>query len=346
MIEYQIDSLSISLDAFVSNSDKSYKYLFDNSIHIQLDVKDVLEAFYKKAMWDYPEKMGDYNICPEYGEASRNYRFRFIVLKTDDDYVLVTFKIVDPRTVTIKNYFTVSYPPISYNGKSTEKVYDALKMYPDIKSIVGFSTEDDFSNNNYYNMLKDFKEMDKSSWRSKRGVNRLRDLIEFDVESENIPNIEWHIEKLTNEWNKIKGKTSSVKSDLNLVGLARRGDSVKVFSFWYKGVMVGFSIGIVIIDKYIGLITTKTVSIGDDAYLAEYLGESDMDLVKYMRKHIGSYVQYALHKYCLADNNFEAVYYYGDTRSKTLRIFKKDYFKNIIYYKRVPVRDGEVLSDD
>lgn len=346
MINYEIDSLSIPLVDFSKNSDKTYKYLFNNSIHIEMAYKDVLSEFYSKVMENNPECMGDYNILPEYGEASKNYRFRFMIFKVEDDYVLVLYKIVDPRTASIKNYFTVSYPPISLNGKSTDEVVNVLKQYPDIKYIVSFSTEDDFTNNNYYNMIENFREMDKSGWRSKRGVNRLRDIIRFDTRSEDIPMIEEYVTDVTREWNKLKGKTASVRSDLNLIKMARKTDSVRVYSFWYKDKIVGFSIGIDIIGKYLGLITTKTVSVGDDEYLANYLGEDDMDLVRYMRKHIGSYVQYAMHKEILQEMGYKAVYYYGDTRSKTLRIFKMDYFKNRIFYKRVPTREGEVDVND
>jgi hypothetical protein len=318
------------------------------SIHIDMKVKDVLEAFFYKVMQS-PDKMGDYNICPEYGESSGNYRFRFVIIKVDGDYVLATFKILDPRTSKIPNYFIISYPLISYNGNSDNevKVLEAFKLYSScVKAVISFSNEGDFYNNNFYNMLKDFKEMDKSAWRSKKGINKLSKLIDFKTGSEDIVGFEEAMVSLSTEWARIKKKKFSHKSDVNLIHMARKSDNIKVFSFWYKGILVGFSIGVIMLEKYICLVTTKTISIGDYEYLSKYLGEEDESIVKSMNKHLGSYVQYEIHKWCLAENGLEAVYYYGDVRSKSLREFKTDYYKNIIYYQRVPLIEGEVLQDE
>jgi uncharacterized membrane protein len=285
-----------------------------------------------------PFKMGDYNICPEYGEVTKNYRFRFMIVKDNQEYILLIFKVVDPRTASIANYFTLGYEPISLEGGSIIYTMKVLQQYESIKSVVVISEEKGSFNNNYFNMLKDFQEMDKSTWRSKNGVNKLSKLITFSCD-ESLPGIQEGVEIITQVWNQVKHEKVPVKYDTRLLDMAMKGDNIKVFTFWYKDVMVAFSLGIIMLDKFISLETTRTINIAGQEFLSEYLNESDQDIVKLITKRLGAFVQYTMSKYCLRDNPYEAVYYYGDGGDKGLREFKRVFYKNIIYYTRVPMSD-------
>lgn len=335
--KYTIDSMSVDIKTLENNPDKSYRFLLDNSFHIEYQYKDVLEAFYRQAMMD-PFKMGDYNICPEYGDVTKNYRFRFMIVRDGEEHILLIFKVVDPRTASIPNYFTLGYEPISLEGGSVLPTMKALQSYESIKSVVVISEEKGSFNNNYFNMLKDFKEMDKSTWRSKNGVNKLSKLITFSCD-DSLPGIYEGVETITAIWNKVKHEKVPVKYDTRLLDMAMKGDNIKVFTFWYKDIMVAFSLGIIMLDKFISLETTRTVNIAGDEFLTEYLRESDPEIVKLIRKRLGAFVQYTMSKHCLQDNSYEAVYYYGDGNEKGLREFKRVFYKNIIFYTRVPMAD-------
>lgn len=339
----RIDSLSIDIQELQNNPDKSYHFLLDNSLHIEYQYKDVLEAFYRKVMLD-PFRMGDYNICPEYGDVTKNYRFRFMIVKDREEYILLIFKVVDPRTASIANYFTLGYEPISLDGGSALPTLRVLQQYESIKSVVVISEEKGSFNNNYFNMLKDFKEMDKSTWRSKNGVNKLAKIIGFSCD-ENLSGIYDGVETITAVWNKVKHEKVPVKYDTRLLDMAMRGDNIKVFTFWYNGIMVAFSLGIEMLNKFISLETTRTINIAGDEFLTKYLHESDPSVVKLIRKHLGAFVQYSMSKYCLEHGRYEAVYYYGDGGDKGLREFKRVFYKNIIFYTRVPMADYIKLQE-
>ena len=339
MIDYQIDSLSISLDAFINNPDKSYKYLFDNSIHIDMESVDIFNAFFSRIIT--PDKMCISSVDCVYGEASRNYRFRYIILKVGEDYVLVPFKIVDPRTSTIKNYFSISYPPISYNMDmgSIKAAVRALKMYPDIKSIEVFCDEKENNRNNYYNTLDDFKEMDRAKWKSKRGINKLNKIITVNYHSELLPDIQERLLSMFDMWCTFKGKKISNKTDIGMLNLAMKLENSCVITFWYKDKFLGITIGLPIFKDYITIYTQKSLGISNEEFLRDYLEENDTEIVSDIRKYLGSFVQYHINRYCLEKKRFKALYYTGDQGDANLRNFKKIYYKNAVYFKRIPIED-------
>ncbi len=336
MIEYQIDSMSTPLDEFISNEDKSYKYIFDMSTHIDMDSVDILKEFFKRVMTS-PDKMCISSVDCAYGEASRNYRFRYMIFKTEDDYVLVPLKVIDPRSAEIKNYYTISYPPISLNNKSIRKVIDALKLYPSIKTIEVFCSEDENTRNNYYNLPRDFSNMDRAKWKSKRGINKLNKIITVDYHSELYPDIFEKHKSIFDIWCSFRGKKPTIRTDKGMIELARKDENACVITFWYKDKLLGITVGIPIFDDYITIYTQKSLGVCDIEFLKEYLEEDDDSIVEDIRKYLGSYVQYCINKYCFIDKGVKAVYYTGDQGDSNLRNFKKIYYKNAVYFKRIPL---------
>jgi hypothetical protein len=191
MNEYLIDSMSIALERLSNNENKSYRWLFENSTHIDMKVYDILNDFFVRNEVA-PDNMCLCNLDCVYGEASRNYRFRFIIVGVNDDYVLVPFKIVDPRSAKIENYFTISYHPLSYN-KNTESIKEVLKVlssYECIHSIDIPSDEKGSIRNNYYNLPENYRDICRSKWKSKHGINKLSNIIDVDYHSESLIDIE------------------------------------------------------------------------------------------------------------------------------------------------------------
>lgn len=338
MIKYQIDSLSIELSEFINNEDKSYRYLFDNSYHIDMKFFDVLNEFMCKRITDPSKMIISHSDCV-YGEASRNYRFRFIILKSNDDYVLVTFKIVDPRTASIKNYFSITNLPISYEGKDVKEVMEALRLYECIKSIEIPCNADEYDRNNYYNIIDDFSEMKRAKWRSKRGINKLSSLIDVNYHSENLPDIRDLRASMFDMWCKFKGKKVTDKTDKGMLELALKMEKACIITFWYNRKLLGITIGTPTYGNYITIYTQKSLGISNNEFLSEYLEEDNMEIVRDINKYLGSYVQYCINRYCFEDMGFKAVFYTGDQKDENLRRFKRIYYKNTVNYKRVPLED-------
>lgn len=342
----EIYQISIPITDIEDNTDKSYRWLLDNTQRINLENRDILEEFYHKGI-SKPELMYDYNCSCIWGEASGNYRFRFIIVSIGDDYVLVPFKVVDPMGKKNKNYFTISYPPISYDecDNSVSEVLNAFKSYEDIKYVVEFSSESgDYFSDNYYNFKEDFDSINKSSWRSKNGINKLSNIISISTNDEYLPGIEDEIKELIGYWNKAKGDKITGKPDIGLIRIARKNENVIPITFRYNGKLVAYTICSVGVGKYLFCDVTKSLSICSKDFLKSYLNADDAT-IKLIDKHLGHFVNFISNKYAF-DNNYEALYYYGSGTSqvngkmtitdKGLHEFKNSYFKHKIYYRRVP----------
>ena len=327
--------MSITLEDLVSNKNKSYRFLMDNSYHIETQYKDILYHFLGKVIEGHPSCMGDYTICPEWGEASEDFRMRFIIVKSDRDYSLVILKVVTPFT---ENYFRIDYPIISlYNENTSSKVLDVLKMYKDIHFYSVISEKRDGRRYNYYNTLEDFKsKMDKSKWKSKKGINKLSKIIDvqYKYDYASLSDIEGKIPNLIKEWNKARPFELSARHDMNLLDMYKRTDDIEVFTFWYKNVLVAYSIGVRMFS-YIVLLSTKTIAVCGEEKIKIILGNDGIDesTIRNIKKHLGAYTQYYLHKILLEDLKYNALFYYGDSGLKKLHSFKEEYYRNRIDYK-------------
>jgi hypothetical protein len=109
-------------------------------------------------------------------------------------------------------------------------------------------------------------------------------------------------------------------------------------TFTYKGKLLGITIGTPIYDNYVVVYTQKSLGVAPIEFLIEYLGE-DSENVRDIQKYLGSYVQYVIHQVCFDVYHYKALFYTGDQGDKRLRDFKRKYYKNVIYYKRIPLGD-------
>lgn len=326
------EQIGISLHS-LEESDYSYDTLMQNSNKINMSSKEILETFYCKYI-TVPEKMYQYTLNPEWGEASSNYRMRFMVVIVDNDYVFVPLKVMDPMGKD--RYFSISMELVSYNDsvENIIRVLNTLKKFDSIKFIAvsGFYDREVYMNN-FYNTIEEFKQMDRSVWKSKKGINKMSKII--DVSTDCIPEeASIYVKQIDDLWNaqkKSEKKTTlPVKVDISLAKLYGKQDDMFLYMYFYKDVPVGYSIGVTTAKKYISLLSTKSLTQLPLEQLSEYLRESDDLIIKQIQKFLGAFIQYTIHKDILQRRKYEALYYYGDVHSKSLHEFKQDYYKRII----------------
>ena len=115
----------ISLDLQDLGYLKEYKVLYDMSYKINLQNIDFIRPFLE--VLDRDDDLSHYYrylMSPEWGEASGNYRFRFIIIKCDSDFVFVPLKVVDAPSRP--RYFYVSGDIISLD--ETVVIYDIGRL--------------------------------------------------------------------------------------------------------------------------------------------------------------------------------------------------------------------------
>lgn len=332
-MNFLIESESVDLEILRESKDKSWKFFMGKSHKVVLNSKEIIEFFMRGEIERDINNMYRYYNCAEWGEAAGGWRSRYMIVRVMEEYIFIPFRIISP--MGRESYIILTYTPISNvaDSRSVRDVIDVLRGYTCIRGVLSRNEKDEsYDENNYYNLPERFLEMDKSSWRSKKGVNQLRDLIRVEYRSEEIFGVESYVKRLGEQWNKFKSTKVSGKVDLRLIEIAKRSDGVRVISFWYKDVMVGVVIGVVSFGNIISIEVAKTLSICSVEFLRDGLGIEEKDINK-IQKLLGSFVQYHINKYAF-DSGMRAVFYDGDMKNESLREFKTLYYKNEVKWVR------------
>lgn len=323
----------------------------ENTSKMLQDYGNILDEFINKS------SISDIGILHEYldwvyCECRSNYRFRFMIVKVPCkeymEYVLVPFKVIDPRTSKIENYFTISYEPIPYFysdkiSNAVSRVLKVLESYHSVKSISIIVDKVEgtagYMRCNYYNLESQWKEMQRGKWRSSHGINTLSKILDVCYDDCSEKTVE-ECDILYKKWCDSRKNKLDIGSYgtymLKTLKMACRDSKVNIITFRYKGILLGFSIGNVVGNKFYFCNECKSIVFDIDD-ISEGVPEKDIINIQ---KYLGSFMQYHLHKYAFDVRGVTVLSYYGVLDSnKDLKIFKEKYYKNVCYYERVPLND-------
>ena len=338
LIENEIKEMSINAE-FLDDKNMSFKEFLDNTIHLETQYYDVINPFYKRA-WISPDKLTYLDTFPEYGESSGNYRYRFLIININNDFVFINMKVIDPRNGADR-YFHI-YRPISYNGSIDNEleVLSKLSEFSFIKDMVILSSNGDFSEwcNNYYNTKESCEYMFKSKWKSKHCINKIDNIVSREFIDYDNGILTDEIMEFSERWESIRKDKSEKKSDKKLISMMNKSNSIRMLVIRVKGKIVAFNIAFIYLSKYVVIHTAKYLSVGSEEYLMDYL-DIDFDTAKLLRYNLSAYMQYITHKEYLVDKHYDAFYYEGDTHLSWLRKYKQMFFRNIIFYKKIPISE-------
>jgi len=221
-----------------------------------------------------------------------------------------------------------------------------IDLIPCIK-MAEIITEPPYTRNTYYNLLSDYQSMSRSKWRSSHGINKLDRLIRVDYQSENNPSIQEIYDSIFEIWCKQSGKIEKgdadwryyTKSDHNTLRIASSSETGFVISFWYQDKIIGVTMGIpYLLDDCIIIPTQRSIGVGSVEFIQEYLGV-DESIAQDIKKYLGSFVQYHIHKHCFENIHQRVLFYGGDMDDKKMKYFKELYYKHSINYRRVPISE-------
>ena len=317
LFDLNIDDFAIDISQL--HSINGFDEIYNLSHKIKLNSYNVLRLFFSKEQ----EIVFDYYVDCQYNEVANNYRMRFMIVKGDDDYYLIPLKIVDPIDKSkSKRYFTLSYKILPLKGSDTRKVYELLSKYIHEVTI---STQDCNNPDNvvFYNTKESANSMQSSKWRSKNGINVLKDVVNSTLYNIVPIDTTGKILELNNKWTLAKNK----KTPNKLIQDFCRGSIGYTITYTYGDKIVGFQI------VTIGYNDTATCHISKS-----YFDDIDNKLI---HNYLGSYMIFWLHEVCFNKLNAKAVNYLGVRDIKkynTLYKFKSKYFKRNTKYKKVSIQ--------
>lgn len=330
----ELEMSSVAIEDLKSNADKSYKSLFQMSRMVDSSCRELLRNVYdyNAVGVGFPR----YLLAPEWNECCSQFRSRLLIVSVDNDYVAVPLKL--NQQPSSPWWYDICFNPVSLQGRggSVLDVLQALSGYCVKSVVVGEDEMKDAVDNNYYNTAENFHSwMDKSKWRSKHGINKLSNLIEF--RSGWYDGIESDISVCCEEWNKQRiergVKPYSVKCD---IAYARKRMAPFCHSFFCNGRMVGYML-LSVFERCAAVVAEKSIASSIEFCKNELeLNDQDANLAF---KQLGRYMQYAMHKDLLVEKKLDAVYYYGDVGKSSLKEFKEMLFKNKIWYNRYSLNE-------
>lgn len=350
MAAKEAESVSVSIHDL--HNGLSYKEFFGMTVFNNLRYSDMVHE-YLNIFQTSPERVVSYESMPEFGDSSGNFRFRFLIVRTDDnDLVFCLFKVVDMGRVRgQESYFRV-WEPISAKGlkRNEEMTLQALAGIDCVKYLVTFGgSAEDYDVNNYYNTRESVKQIFRSSWRSKHGINKLDKFLTFKVfyspEEIEASSLFQQVSFLNQLWERLKKLKSDNKSDLNMLRRLEKG-KIEFCGIFYRDTLIGFSFCVNLGNGYVGIASSKGIGVASPIQIKIVCRCSEDEAVV-LHNVFGRYGAYKVLEYLLQKRDFEAVYYYGDMHVRKMINFKGSVFKKVLYYKFVQLEQaGDFVAGD
>jgi len=235
-----INELALN-EEFLNDKKKSFKEFLDNTVHLETKYNDVIHEFYSKS-FTAPNKLTYLDTFPEYGESSGNYRYRFIIIKIDEDFVFTNLKVIDPRNGSDR-YFHI-YHPISLGGSIENEYIVMVKLsgFQFIRDIVTLNDSGDFTEwcNNYYNTKESCEYMFKSKWKSKHCINKMNSIISTEFIDYDNGKLSDEIMEFSERWESIRKDKSEKKSDKKLISMMNKSDNMLITNIFNPKLVTDF----------------------------------------------------------------------------------------------------------
>lgn len=293
------------------------KWWIENATRIDATCQGLFELFFQTN--EVPvSKMPDYTCVPIQCQVLKNHRFRFVIVRDDDGVLhLCILKYVEPPQH--QKYFVLSYEILpSVKGASTEKVEKRLAQAGIVKGVV-VSDSDPF-NFNFYNTKEEARNMTTSKWRSKHGINKLRDVIEVRTSVEDCKD---GLHALIEKWGEEKVGGSNKTS---YVVLDEPPSNIMLHRVYLvNGEVVGYAALAKFCNNFFVMVQ-------------KHVGQLGTFHDKFITDHIGDFITYDLHMMLLEDEQAEALFYFGirqlkhGNKESGLEAYKRKVFKRSVPY--------------
>ena len=278
----------IPIDELPASPDN--KWWIANARKIDSSCQGLFELFFKTN--DVPvSAMPDYTCIPIQCQILKNHRFRFVIVKDSSEVLhLCILKYVEPPQHD--KYFVLSYEVLpSVKGSPTEDVEHRLGMAGVLKeSIISDSEPYNF---NFYNTKDEARAMTTSKWRSKHGINKLKERIEV---RDSVGELKEKLRELIEKWSEEK-TGGAKKGSFNVL------DEPSSNIMFHRVYLVdGEVVGYAALTKFCGNLFVM---------VQKHVGQLGTFQDKFINDHIGDFITYDLHMLLLEDENAEALFYFG-----------------------------------
>ena len=336
----QIKSLAISFDKFKEIFvNENLNNVVSDTHHVEMKNRDVLFKFFSLYMTT-PDRVGYTHCYPEAGQSSSNYRYRFVIVSINEDYVLSYFKMADNRR---GHRYIQFYPPISLSGKRENEYFlvESLKsdgIKSDVRLFTTEKTSDKYIFNNYFNTKESSLFFFENKWKGKNQIKKFEQIHGLSVEFHNVCD-----EKTFNDviglyeiWESVKKQKSDKKYDKKLFKMMNEYDTISLMTIKINGHLIAFSAGFDFVNNFFIIQTEKHVSVCEAEFIKQYACVDD-ETASLIKKRLSAYIQYKSHEHYIKDLGKDALFYEGDVHMNNLAKYKSMFYKHCVcfYDKRL-----------
>lgn len=312
-----------------------------HSKKINLMSRDVI-AFFEKQNNLTVERCPQYYCSPYWGEATKNYKWRYMIVGVKERRFLVFLRLVG--IMYDQQYFSLSYEILSSDGNK-DKIEDVTKAVCNLPCIKSVETISDKNNEecvhvNYYCDKKNALSMNKN-----RRNKYKRSLSLFDyglrvmlVNNANFEDFEKKAEMLYGTFIK-KRFSFNVNSARNMLKMAiDNPNDCYVYGFYINDVLIGTQMACNDFMNSISVHFAKDITSFDVESISEYVGV-DRVIAQRIKNFFGTYEECFLKEKFLVEKEYDAVFVdgYRIENSSSMSIHKNGFYPKKVSYKIIKV---------
>lgn len=340
VLKYMIDTinrLSVDINVFMDEmrcSDDRIAYVKSHSHKISNSEYPGLCAYFNNLRYKFK---GYENFWSDFGysefidiSGSAGYKSRFIIFRCCDVNVYTFIRLQDNiglRKVHRTPYFAI-YGLCAENGDENierhvaEILSSEYEFHVELKIKTEYDNEPAF-NNNYYMISDDFKDMQRSKWRSSHGINKLSDLITVQVKRyhELTDDDKRNIAELSKTWYSKRTilKNLTAVRDIKMMEYSHQ-DTYLYILYYIGDSLVAHNI-LFMYDKFSYVCVLKTISVFGMEYLEDHF---DSETSKLLHSYLLNFVIYKCAQISFCDFSHETMYIGGHTIRNDIKVYDAD----------------------
>ena len=335
-LEWQITSLSVDSENLVRPSNDNNEWLKDVSHKINLAAKPIFDQFFD-ANDVQPSEMPQYYCSPFWGDATGNFKWRFMIVGCGDDYFLVFLRLVG--IMYHQQYFSVSYNVLSLKGdkRAANALLETIGRMNSIKSIekVYEGTIDDCDNVNYYCDRESVGVLNKNRRNKYRRALALRDVgltvRRFTLKEKN--NALADTSALYEVFKKERFDFN-VRAANKLLTTALSVGGCCAYGFYFNDVLVGVQIVTNDFRRCAYIHFAKDVTSLSVECIAKYVGV-DAVLAQKLKNFLGTFEEEYLKENILVNEHYDALFVDGfhSENPNAMVMHKQGFYPKQVFYK-------------
>lgn len=335
-LRWQIDGLAVSIDELVVGKNDTNEWLKSASHKITLGAKRIFDVFFK-ANNVQPSEMPQYYCSPYWCDATSNFKWRFMIVSTDNDYFLVFLRLVG--IMYHQQYFSISYNVLSLKGfkHAAWMVRETIKTMNVVKSVetVYDGTIEDCTNVNYYCDRENVGVMNKNRRNKYRRALALRDsgltVRRFSLKEKKEALAD--TSALYDVFQSGRFGFNRRSADKLLV-TALNDASSHVYGFYYNNVLVGVQMATNDFLRCVYIHFAKDITALDVETIAKYVG-CDVTMAQRLKNFLGTFEEEYVKEDILVNKHYDALFVDGFIADNPdpMIMHKRGFYPKQVFYK-------------